>query len=217
MSNSATPTSRTRVVRIPERGQYDRATIDAILDEGFVCHVAFTVGDQPFVIPTGYVRYGDEIFVHGSAASRMIRAIEGGCAVCVTVTLVDGLVLARSAFHHSINYRSVVILGRARLVSDVSEKTEALRCFTNHVVENRWEEVRKPTAQELKATTVVAISLAESSAKTRSGPPNDDEADKAWPVWAGVIPLRVEALAPVPAEDLSASLAGFDVIRLKRR
>jgi nitroimidazol reductase NimA-like FMN-containing flavoprotein (pyridoxamine 5'-phosphate oxidase superfamily) len=217
MSNSATPTSRTRVVRIPQRGQYDRATIDASLDEGFVCHVAFTVGDQPFVIPTGYGRYRDEIFVHGSAASRMIRAIEGGCAVCVTVTLVDGLVLARSAFHHSINYRSVVILGRARLVSDVSEKTEALRCFTNHVVENRWEEVRKPTAQELKATTVVAISLAESSAKTRSGPPSDDEADNAWPVWAGVIPLRVEALAPVPAEDLSASLAGFDVTRFERR
>jgi uncharacterized protein len=214
---SGTPTSRTTVVRVPERGRYDRATIDAILDQGFVCHVAFALGDQPYAIPTGYVRSGDEIFVHGSAASRMIRAIEGGCAVCVTVTLVDGLVLARSAFHHSINYRSVVILGRARVVSDVSEKTEALRCFTNHVVENRWEEVRKPTAQELKATTVVAISLAESSAKTRSGPPNDDEADKAWPVWAGVIPLRVEALAPVPAEDLSASLAGFDVTRIKRR
>jgi uncharacterized protein len=214
---SGTPTSRTTVVRVPERGRYDRATIDAILDQGFVCHVAFALGDQPYAISTGYVRSGDEIFVHGSAASRMIRAIEGGCAVCVTVTLVDGLVLARSAFHHSINYRSVVILGRARVVSDVSEKTEALCCFTNHIVENRWEEVRKPTAQELKATTVVAISLAESSAKTRSGPPNDDEADKTWPVWAGVIPLRVEALAPVPAEDLSASLAGFDVTRIKRR
>jgi nitroimidazol reductase NimA-like FMN-containing flavoprotein (pyridoxamine 5'-phosphate oxidase superfamily) len=135
----------------------------------------------------------------------------------VTATFVDGLVLARSAFHHSINYRSVVILGRARVISDVSEKTEALRRFTNHVVENRWQKVRKPTAQELKATTVVAISLAESSARTRRGPPNDDEADKAWPVWAGVIPLRVEALAPVPAEDLSASLADFGVIRVKRR
>lgn len=215
MSYSGTPRSRTTVVRVPDRGHYDRATIDAILDEGFVCHVAFAVGDQPYAIPTAYVRSGDDIFVHGSAASRMMRLGEGGCAVCVTVTLVDGLVLARSAFHHSINYRSVVILGRARLISDVAEKTEALRRFTNHLVRPRWEEARQPTSLELKATTVLAICLAESSAKIRSGPPNDDEADKAWRVWAGGVPLQVDALAPVPADDLSPSLAGFDVTRVR--
>ena len=203
------PNARTTVVRVPERGHYDRATIDAILDEGFVCHVAFVVDGQPYVIPSGYVRSGDEIFIHGSAASRMIRTLAGGAAVCVTVTLVDGLVLARSAFHHSINYRSVVILGRARTVDDVREKTEALRQFTNHVVRDRWDEVRQPTAQELKATTVLAMHLTESSAKVRSGPPKDDEADSSWPAWAGVIPLKVYALAPVPA--------GFDLARVVTR
>ena len=215
MSYSGTPRSRTTVVRVPDRGHYDRATIDAILDEGFVCHVAFVVDDPPYAMPTAYVRSGDEVFIHGSAASRMMRLGKGGCGVCVTVTLVDGLVLARSTFHRSINYRSVVILGRARLISDVAEKTEALRRFTNHLVRTQWEEVRQPTALELKATTVLAISLAESSAKIRSGPPNDDEADKAWHVWAGVVPLQVDALAPIPADDLSPALANFDIARVR--
>ena len=159
------PTRRTTFVRAPTRGRYDRATIDAILDEGFVCHVAFSVDGQPYVIPTGYARSGDQIFIHGSAASRMIRTLQGGTDMWVTVTLVDGLVLARSAFHHSINYRSVVILGRARLIDDPAEKLEALRLVTNHVVPARWEEVRSPTTLELKATTVLAIGLHESSAK----------------------------------------------------
>ena len=146
------PTGRTTVRRLPQRGVYDQAAVYAILDEGFICHVGFAIDGQPYVIPTGYARSGDQIFLHGSAASRMLRALGDGLDVCVTVTLVDGFVLSRSAFHHSINYRSVVILGRARLLEDPAEKTAALRCFTNHVLPGRWDEVRPPSDQELKAT-----------------------------------------------------------------
>ena len=210
------PTPRTTVVRAPTRGRYDRATIDAILDEGFVCHVAFSVDGQPYVIPTGYVRSGDQIFIHGSAASRMIRTLQDGTDICVTVTFVDGLVLARSAFHHSINYRSVVIVGRARLIDDPAEKLEALRLVTNHVVPARWEEVRSPTTVELKATTVLAIGLHESSAKIRTGPPIDDDEDLDRPVWAGVIPLTTVAGEPLPDEGLPRTLAQFDLRRLRR-
>src|SRR5450631_2164871 len=160
-------TPRTTVRRLPQRGVYDKAEVYAILDEGFICHVGFAVDGQPYVIPTGYARLGDEIFLHGSAASRMLRAVGGGIDVCVTVTLVDGFVLSRSAFHHSINYRSVVMLGRAHVVADPAAKTAALRCFTNHILPNRWDEVRQPSDQELKATTVLALPLEEVSAKVR--------------------------------------------------
>src|SRR5271170_8254059 len=195
-----TPTERTQVKRLPKRGKYDRETVHKILDQGFVCHVGFSVDGQPFVIPTNYGRTGDVLYLHGSAASRMLRALSGGVPVCVTVTHVDGLVLARSAFHHSVNYRSVVILGTARLVEDPAEKMEALRLFTEHVMKGRWDDVRQPTEQELKATTVLALPLEEVSAKVRTGGPIDDEADYTLPVWAGVLPLEVAAKPPVPDE-----------------
>ncbi|HUA61369.1 MAG TPA: pyridoxamine 5'-phosphate oxidase family protein [Verrucomicrobiae bacterium] len=210
------PTDRTQVKRLPKRGVYSRDEIYAILDEGFVCHVGFVDAGQPYVIPTNYARRGDEILLHGSAASRMLRGLETGIDVCVTVTLVDGLVLARSAFHHSVNYRSVVILGKARLVSDPTAKRDALRCFTNHVVPGRWEEVRQPTEQELKATTVLTVPLAETSAKVRKGPPIDDEADLVLPIWAGVVPLRTVPGEPAPAGDVSSSAPPMDGRRFVR-
>jgi uncharacterized protein len=176
------PTERTLVRRLPKRAVYDQAQVHAILDEGFLCHVGFSVDGQPYVIPTNYARSGEQIYIHGSAASRMLRTLQQGVDVCVTVTRVDGFVLARSAFHHSINYRSVVILGRARLVTDPHEKLEALHLFTNHILPGRWEEVRPPNEQELKATTVLALPLNEVSAKVRTGPPVDDEEDYALPV-----------------------------------
>ena len=193
-----TPTERTQVKRLPKRGKYERETVFAILDAGFVCHVGFTVDGQPYVIPTNYGRSGDTIYLHGSAASRMLRTLSEGVPVSVTVTHVDGLVLARSAFHHSVNYRSVVILGTARLVTDPAEKMEALRVFTDHVMKGRWDDVRQPTEQELKATTVLALPLEEVSAKVRTGGPIDDEADYTLPVWAGVLPLEISVKELVP-------------------
>ncbi len=192
------PTDRTQVKRLPKRAHYDRETVYKILDTAFVCHVGFSVDGQPFVIPTNYGRSGDTLYVHGSAASRMLKTLSTGVPVCVTVTHVDGLVLARSAFHHSVNYRSVVILGMARLVEDSSEKMEALRIFTEHVMKGRWGDVRRPTEQELKATTVLALPLEEVSAKVRTGGPVDDEQDYALPVWAGVLPFETVAKAPEP-------------------
>ncbi len=192
-------TTRTRVRRIPKRGAYDRETINQILDEGFVCHVGFTVEGKTFIIPTGYARDGDTLLIHGSAASRMMRALSEGIEVCVTVTLIDGLVLARSAFHHSMNYRSVVIFGTAELIEDEAEKYEALRLFTEHLVPQRWDEVRPPTAKELKATTVLRLPIQEASAKVRTGNPVDDEADYDLDVWAGVLPLKI--LAGQPEND----------------
>ena len=197
------PTTRTQVRRLPQRAVYNHREIHAILDQAFVCHVGFVVDGQPYVIPTGYARRGGEIFIHGSAASRMLRTLGSGADVCVTVTLVDGFVLARSAFHHSINYRSVVIFGKARSVDDPAEKIAALRCITNHIVPGRWEEVRPPNEQELKATEVLAVALDEVSAKVRKGPPVDDLEDLTWPVWAGVVPLRTVTGTPIPAEDLA--------------
>jgi nitroimidazol reductase NimA-like FMN-containing flavoprotein (pyridoxamine 5'-phosphate oxidase superfamily) len=193
-----TPTERTQVKRLPKRGKYERETVFAILDAGFVCHAGFTVDGQPYVIPTNYGRSGDTLYLHGSAASRMLRTLSEGVPVSVTVTHVDGLVLARSAFHHSVNYRSVVILGTARLVTDPAEKMEALRVFTEHVMKGRWDDVRQPTEQELKATTVLALPLEEVSAKVRTGGPIDDEEDYALPVWAGVLPLETSVKEPVP-------------------
>jgi len=192
-----TPTGRTQVKRLPKRGKYDRETVYSILDSGFVCHVGFSVDGQPYVIPTNYGRSGDIVYLHGSAASRMLRTLSEGVPVSVTVTHVDGLVLARSAFHHSVNYRSVVILGTARLVEDPAEKMEALRVFTEHVMKGRWDDVRQPTEQELKATLVLALPLEEVSAKVRTGGPNDDAPDYDLPVWAGVLPLETVPKPPV--------------------
>jgi nitroimidazol reductase NimA-like FMN-containing flavoprotein (pyridoxamine 5'-phosphate oxidase superfamily) len=212
-----TPTDRTQVKRLPKRGVYDQAQVHAILDEGFICHVGFVADGQPYVIPTGYARSGDQLYIHGSAASRMLRALGHGAQLCVTVTLVDGLVLARSAFHHSMNYRSVVVLGQARLVTDPAEKTAALEYFTNHVVPGRWDEVRQPTEQELKSTTVLALALDEVSAKVRTGPPIDDEEDYALPVWAGVVPLRIEAGDPAPDARLPEGVPAIDRRRFASR
>jgi nitroimidazol reductase NimA-like FMN-containing flavoprotein (pyridoxamine 5'-phosphate oxidase superfamily) len=199
-----TPTDRTQVKRLPKRGKYDQVTVHRILDEAFVCHVGFAADGQPFVIPTNFGRIGDTLYLHGSAASRMLRTLSEGIPVCVTVTLVDGLVLARSAFHHSVNYRSVVILGTAKLVEDPTEKMEALRLFTEHIMKGRWDEIRWPTEQELKATTVLALPLEEVSAKVRVGGPVDDEEDYTMPVWAGVLPIQPVPQAPVPDTRLKA-------------
>ena len=193
-----TATERTKLRRLPDRGKYDSATIHSILDEGYVCHVGFMVDSQPFVIPTNYGRVGENLYIHGSAASRMLRTLSGGVNVCVTVTQVDGLVLARSAFHHSVNYRSVVALGKARLVEDPAEKMAALEAFTNQVVHGRWKDIRPPNEQELKATSVLLLPLTEVSAKVRTGPPLDDEEDYALPIWAGVLPLPVVPGTPMP-------------------
>jgi len=200
------PTERTTLKRLPKRGEYDRDRVYAILDEAFICHVGFVADDQPVVIPTGYGRIGDLLYIHGSAASRMLRTVGEGIAVCVTVTLVDGLVLARSAFHHSFNYRSVVVFGKARVVTDTDEKTAALRAFTEQVIPGRWDEAREPNESELKATLVLALPLQEASAKIRTGPPIDDEEDYALPVWAGVLPLRLVTGPPIDDEQLQAGI-----------
>jgi len=202
-----TPTERTQVKRLPNRGAYDSETVFKILDEAFLCHVGFIVEGQPFVIPTGYARVEETLYIHGSAASRMLRTLSGGVQVCVTVTLLDGLVLARSAFHHSMNYRSVVILGHATLVDRPEEKLAALKAFTEHVVRGRWDDVRQPTEDEMKATTVLALSLVEVSAKIRTGPPKDDEEDYSLPIWAGVVPLKLVPDAPMADPRLEHDLA----------
>ncbi len=195
--------TRTRVRRLPERAAYDRAAIDAILDAGLVCHLGFVSAGQPFVIPTLHARLGHDLYVHGSSASRTIRAAGGGVPACATVTLLDGIVLARSVFEHSMNYRSVVVIGTARTVTDSDEKLAALEAFTEKLLPGRWHEARRPTARELKATGVVALPLDEASAKIRDGGPEDgDTPDAALDVWAGVIPLRLRALPPQPAEGL---------------
>jgi nitroimidazol reductase NimA-like FMN-containing flavoprotein (pyridoxamine 5'-phosphate oxidase superfamily) len=190
-------TERTTLKRLPKRGVYDRELVYGILDEGFICHVSFAVDGEPFVIPTGYARVGDRLYIHGSQVSRMLRALSQGVDVCVAVTLIDGLVLARSAFHHSMNYRSVIIFGRASTVEDRTASLVALRAFSEHVIPGRWSEVRGPNEQELKATTVLSLPLEEVSAKVRTGPPLDDEEDYDLTVWAGVIPLRLVAEEPV--------------------
>jgi uncharacterized protein len=199
-----TATERTQVKRLPKRGSYDCETVFKILDEAFVCHVGFVVEGQPFVIPTNFGRSGETLYLHGSAASRMLRMLSEGVPVCVTVTLTDGLVLARSAFHHSVNYRSVVVLGTARLVEDPAEKMEALRLFTEHIMKGRWDDIRRPTEQEMKGTTVLALPLEEVSAKVRTGGPIDDEEDYSLPVWAGVLPLPVVPAEPIPDARLKA-------------
>jgi nitroimidazol reductase NimA-like FMN-containing flavoprotein (pyridoxamine 5'-phosphate oxidase superfamily) len=195
--NTYIPTPRTKVRRLSKRAVYDKAQVHAILDEGFLCHVGFVQEGQPFVIPTLYARSGETLYMHGSGASRMLKTLAQGVDVCITVTLVDAFVLARSAFHHSMNYRSVTALGRARLVSDEAEKMAALQIITDHVVPQRWDEVRGPNELEMRQTIVLALPLEEVAAKVRNGPPADDDEDYALPIWAGIVPVRTQLGEPV--------------------
>ena len=206
MPTPIAPTERTTVRRLPKRGSYDRAVLDAILDEGLVCHVGFAVSGQPYVIPTTYGRVGDRLYLHGSAASRMLKELRGGIPVCVTVTHLDGLVLARSAFHHSMNYRSAVVLGMAEEVVDAEERGAALRAIVDHVVPGRWDTVRSPSEIELRATLVLRLAIDEASAKIRSGPPVDDDADYELPFWAGELPIRTTVLPAVADPRLLAGI-----------
>jgi hypothetical protein len=200
------PSERTRVKRHPERGAYDRATIDGILDEALFCHVGYVADGHPRVIPTIHARVGDTLYVHGSNASRTLRTIKGGEEVCIVTTLIDGLVLARSAFMHSMNYRSVVVYGRCREVSDREEKWMAQKALVDHVCTGRSDQVRMPTDDELRQTTILAVPLEEASAKLRTGPPNDDEADYDRPVWAGVLPMSSVPQTPVDDPRLGHGL-----------
>jgi len=208
---SFTPTERTRVIRESERGHYERETIYKILDEAYVCHVGFSVDGQPYVIPTLFARVGDALYFHGSAASRMLRNLSSGISVCITVTLTDGFVLARSVFYHSMNYRSVVALGKATIVDQPGEKLAAMHAFTEKILPGRWNDVREPSEQEFKATSILRLPLTEVSAKIRTGPPMDEEADYARPIWAGVIPLRLTPGTPIRDErcDPSIPLPGY--------
>jgi len=199
VSHAFPKTARNKVKRHPERGQYDRAAIYPIVDEALVCHVGFVVDGQPFVIPTLHARRGDTILLHGAKASRLLRHVEAGGQVCVTVALVDGLVLARSVFHHSINYRSAVLFGKGMPIAGEQARLAALEAFTERLMPGRWPDVRPPDAVELKQTTIVAVAIESASAKIRSGPPKDDEADLDLPAWAGIVPLR-QAAGP-PAAD----------------
>lgn len=200
-------TARTKLKRLPKRGSFDREQINQILDEGFICHVGFNVDGQPFIIPTGYARLDDGLVIHGSQASRMLRTLGEGIDVCVTVTLIDGLVLARSAFHHSMNYRSVLVFGKATRIDDPEEKLAALRALSEHMIPGRWEDVREPSESELRQTTVLLLPLTEASAKIRTGPPLDDEEDYALPVWAGEIPLGLGSDRPIPDPRMSRDTA----------
>jgi len=209
MSTIQNPTPRTRVMREPHRGIYDRNTVNQILDEGLICHVGFVADGQPYVIPTIYGRAGDVLYIHGSVASRMLRHLEQGLPVCITVTLLDGLVLARSVFNHSMNYRSVVVLGTAVLVDNPEEKITALRAISEHVLLHRWDDARQPNEKELKVTSVLKIPIQEFSAKVRVGPPMDDDADYSLPTWAGVIPFEMKTGAPIPDERCQRELPGY--------
>ena len=212
-----TPTERTKVRRLPDRGKYDSESVYGILDEAFICHVGFVVEGQPYVIPTGFARVNDTLFIHGSAASRMLRTLADGVQVCVTVTLIDGIVMARSGFHSSMNYRSVVILGRAMLVEERDEKLAALAAFSEQVMPGRWKDLRETTDAELKGTLVLTLPLKEVSAKVRTGPPKDDEADYALPLWAGVLPLKLTAGTPIDDPRLPEGIEAPDYARNYKR
>ena len=211
------PSARTTVRRLPARAAYERATIDPILDEAVFCHVGFVADGQPYVIPTIHARVGDRLYLHGSAASRMLRTLAEGVPVCVTATLLDGVVLARSAFHHSLNYRSVVILGTATEVTDPAERLAALEAIVEHVAPGRWREARAPSERELRVTKVLSLPIVEASAKVRSGGPLDDEEDVGWPCWAGVLPLALVPLLPVPDPRLAPGIAVPAAIARYRR
>ena len=205
--NGSLKTARTTVRRLPDRGHYDRDEVYAVLDAGFICHVGFAVEGQPYVVPTSYWRKDDLVYFHGSAASRMLRTLSGGVQVCLTATQLDGLVLARSGFHHSINYRSVMVLGNAALVSDNDEKATAFKDFVDYVLPGRWPEIRLPDEQEMKATSVLRLAIEEASVKIRKGDPKDDAPDINMDVWAGVIPLHTIAGDPIPSKDLRKGIA----------
>jgi nitroimidazol reductase NimA-like FMN-containing flavoprotein (pyridoxamine 5'-phosphate oxidase superfamily) len=212
------PSARTRVKRVPENGRYDRGTVEEILDAALICHLGFVHGGQPFVIPTLHARVGDDVYVHGSSASRTLRAMREGIEACLTATLLDGIVLARSVFEHSVNYRSVVVLGRATAVEARDEKLVALEAFTEKLLPGRWADARQPLAKELKATSVLKLPLHEASAKVRVGPPSDgDTPDAELDVWAGVIPLVVEALPPVPDPALRPGIPVPEYAKRYRR
>jgi nitroimidazol reductase NimA-like FMN-containing flavoprotein (pyridoxamine 5'-phosphate oxidase superfamily) len=219
MSETEMPTARTRVVREADRAVYDRDAVYRILDEGFLCHVGFVIDGQPFVIPTSHGRHGSSLYIHGSAASRMLRQMKDAVPVCVTVTLLDGLVLARSVFNHSMNYRSVVVLGKATLVEDAAEKLSALRVLSEHILPGRWDDARQPNERELRATSVLRIPIEEFSAKVRVGPPIDDAEDYAFPTWAGVVPLELKAGAPIddprldPPREVPKYMRGYSRAR----
>jgi uncharacterized protein len=219
MSETQMPTVRTRVVREPHRAVYDRETVYRILDEGFLCHVGFAVDGQPYVIPTSYGRKDANLYIHGSTASRMLRNLQVGLPVCVTVTLLDGLVFARSVFNHSMNYRSVLILGKATLVQDPVEKLEALRVLAEHIIPGRWADARQPNERELKQTSVLRLPIEEFSAKVRTGPPIDDEEDYSFPTWAGVVPLEMRPGEPIndskldPARQLPEYAKNYSRVR----
>jgi hypothetical protein len=204
-----TPTPRTRIVREPQRAVYDRDAVNHILDEAFLCHVGFVADGQPFVIPTSFGRDGDVLYIHGSAASRMLRNLDQGVPVCITVTLLDGLVLARSVFNHSMNYRSVVILGTATIVDDPAEKLAALRALSEHILPHRWDDSRQPNEKELKATSVLRLPISEFSAKVRVGPPVDDDEDYTFPTWAGVIPLEMTVGAAIRDDRCEQELPAY--------
>ena len=210
-------TGRTTVRRLPKRGAYERDTINRILDEALICHVGFIIEEQPMVIPTIHTRIGDALYFHGSAASRMLRWLREGVPVCVTVTLLDGLVLARSAFHHSMNYRSVVVLGTAREVVDRKEKLRVLEAIVEHVMRGRARDARRPHENELKSTMLVRLPLDEASAKIRTGPPLDDEEDYSMPIWAGVLPLALTATEPIADPRSNLGIEVPEYIRAYRR
>lgn len=210
------PTPRTTVRRLKKRAVYDKAVVHAILDEGFICHVGFVVETQPYVIPTIYARHDETLYFHGAVASRTLKTVATGVDVCLTVTLMDGMVLARSAFHHSMNYRSVVVLGNARLVQDPEERMLALQVITDHAVPGRWDEVRGPNELEMKQTSVLALPLEEVSAKVRSGPPVDDDEDYSLPVWAGVVPIETHVTKPLDDGRVLPGVAAPELARFKR-
>jgi len=213
MKETITQTERTRLRRLPKRGAFDRKTVYSILDESFICHIGFIVDAQPYVIPTAFGRVDDVLYIHGSSASRMLRTLSGGVEMCFTSTLIDGLVLARSAFHHSINYRSVVVLGTVTLVDDLDEKNRALEAITDHIVPGRWADVRWPNELELKATSVLKLPIEEASAKIRTGPPIDDDEDYELNIWAGVLPLKLGHGDPLDDDRLNDGLVAPDNVR----
>ena len=215
--NEISRTERTTLKRLPKRGSFDREVINTILDEGFVCHVGFVADDKPVVIPTGYARMGENLIIHGSRASRMLCALGKEVDVCVTVTLIDGLVLARSAFHHSMNYRSVVVFGRANAIETRTEKLAALRALSEHMIAGRWDYVREPNERELQQTTVLSVPLNEASAKIRTGQPVDDDEDYDLPIWAGILPLRLFAQTPVADPLLKMDVDIPDHVRSYRQ
>ncbi|MDP6200648.1 MAG: pyridoxamine 5'-phosphate oxidase family protein [Candidatus Marinimicrobia bacterium] len=210
---STLKTERTRVRRIPDRGHYDKKTIYPIIDEALYCHVGINHNGSPVVIPTIHARINNTLYIHGSAASRLLQSIQEDASLCVTISLIDGIVLARSAFHHSLNYRSVVVFGQGVIVNDFQEKWDALKAVSDHLVPKRWEDVREPNQKELDATTVVSISLEEASAKVRSGPPGDDDADYALPIWAGVLPTELKKGTLIPDPVLPESIGIPDYLK----